>query len=132
MAIDVLNRFPSVPIITGTKEKISVSDFKAKKQEIDGLSFEGILRQKTSGNGDLKISKHAGERLRQRNIDLSDNQWQRLETGVKKAELKGIRESLIMVDDVAFIVNVNSNTVITAVDDNDDKVFTNIDGAVIA
>ena len=130
MAIDVLNRFPSVPIITGTKEK--TSDRNIRSQENSGNSFESILRAKTAGSGELKISKHAGERLRQRNIDLSDNQWLRLETGVKKAELKGIRESLIMVDDVAFIVNVNSNTVITAVDDNDDKVFTNIDGAVIA
>ena len=131
MAIDVMNRFPSTPILTGTKEKISVSDFKAKKQEIDGLSFESILRKKLSDPGELKISKHAGERLKQRNIDLSDTQWQRLESGVKKAGLKGIRESLIMVDDVAFIVNVNSNTVITAVDENEDKVFTYIDGAVI-
>ena len=131
MAIEVMNRFPSVPILKGTKEQISVSDFKAKKQEIDGLSFEGILREKISDKGELKISKHAGERLKQRNIDLSDTQWQRLETGVKKAGLKGIRESLIMVDDVAFIVNVGNNTVITAVDDDEDKVFTNIDGAVI-
>ena len=36
-----------------------------------------------------------------------------------------------MVDDFAFIVNVNNNTVITAVDENEDRVFTNIDGAVI-
>ncbi len=130
MAIDVLNRFPSVPIILGTKEK--ASDLKVKEPAAGGLSFESVLKAKTSGNGELKISKHAGERLRQRNIDLSDTQWSRLETGVKKAGLKGIRESLIMVDDVAFIVNVNSNTVITAVDENEDKVFTNIDGAVIA
>lgn len=130
MAIDVFNRFPSVPIVTGPKDLRS--DIKEKQPVREGASFESILKAKTSGNGELKISKHAGERLLQRNIDLTDNQWQRLESGVKRAEQKGIRESLIMVDDVAFIVNVNSNTVITAVDENDDKVFTNIDGAVIA
>jgi hypothetical protein len=37
-----------------------------------------------------------------------------------------------MVDDYAFIVNTKNNTVITAVSGNDDKIFTNIDGAVIA
>ena len=45
--------------------------------------------------------------------------------------MKGIRESLIMVDDVAFIVNVSKSTVITAVDEGEDMIFTNIDGAVI-
>jgi flagellar operon protein len=45
--------------------------------------------------------------------------------------MKGIKESLIRVDDVAVIVNVGNNTVITAVDESEDRVFTNIDGAVI-
>jgi len=38
---------------------------------------------------------------------------------------------LVMVDDLAFIVNVKNNTVITAVNDMTDSIFTNIDGAVI-
>ena len=44
-----------------------------------------------------------------------------------------MKESLVMVDDFAFIVNVKNNTVITAMDQNtnDSNVFTNIDGAVI-
>ena len=128
MAIELLNRFPSVPQIQGLKE------FRPKETNDvnNGAdSFESILRKKTSESGDLKISKHANERIAQRNIDLSDDQWGRLKSGVKKAELKGIKESLIMVDEFAFIVNVNKNTVITAVDENEDKVFTNIDGAVI-
>lgn len=37
-----------------------------------------------------------------------------------------------MVDDLAFIVNVKNNTVITAVGDSTDSIFTNIDGAVIS
>jgi len=129
MAIDVLNRFPSVPQISGLKENRPLKE----KTNVTGseVSFEDVLKAKTSREGELKISKHANERLAQRHIDLSDGQWQRLESGVKKAELKGIRESLIMVDDVAFIVNVGNNTVITAVDDGEEKVFTNIDGAVI-
>jgi hypothetical protein len=36
-----------------------------------------------------------------------------------------------MVDDLAFIVNIKSNTVVTALGDSSDSVFTNIDGAVI-
>ena len=39
--------------------------------------------------------------------------------------------SLVMVDDLAFIVNVKSNIVVTAVGGSADSIFTNIDGAVI-
>ena len=56
---------------------------------------------------------------------------ERLENGTTKAREKGIRESLVMVDDLAFIVNVKSNIVVTAVGGSADSIFTNIDGAVI-
>ena len=54
-------------------------------------------------------------------------------TAQKKAGEKGIRESLVLVDQLAFIVNVKNNTVITAMDqtETDENIFTNIDGAVI-
>ena len=98
-----------------------------------GLSFQEILeRQRVqSSSGELKFSKHASERLVSRNIDLTSSQLSRLESGAKMASEKGIKESLVMVDNMAFIVNVKNNTVVTAVNDGDDRVFTNIDGAVI-
>lgn len=96
------------------------------------LSFQEILNNtqsvKTEG---LKFSKHANQRLATRNINLSAEQMERLENGTTKAREKGIRESLVMVDDMAFIVNVSNNTVITAVGSSADSIFTNIDGAVI-
>jgi flagellar operon protein len=96
------------------------------------ISFSQFLeKEQAAETGALKFSKHANERLASRNIDLSDQQLERLETGAKKAQEKGIKESLVMIDDIAFIVNIKNNTVVTAVNDSDDKVFTNIDGAVI-
>ncbi len=96
------------------------------------LSFKEILDSKQSEktNG-LRFSKHANQRLATRNINLSAEQMERLENGTTKAREKGIRESLVMVDDMAFIVNIKNNTVITAVGDSDGSIFTNIDGAVI-
>lgn len=96
------------------------------------LSFKEILDSKQSEktNG-LKFSKHANQRLAMRNINLSAEQMERLENSTTKAREKGIRESLVMVDDMAFIVNIKNNTVITAVGDSADSIFTNIDGAVI-
>ena len=57
----------------------------------------------------------------------------RLETGVEQAREKKIKDSLVMVDDLAFIVNVKNNVVVTAMNQEDTKeqIFTNIDGAVI-
>ena len=100
----------------------------------EGLSFEEIWKQKTAQTGkELRFSKHAANRLADRSITLSDNQLNRLTEGAKKAGEKGIRESLVMVDQLAFIVNVPNNTVITAMDQNQagENIFTNIDGAVI-
>ena len=50
-----------------------------------------------------------------------------------QAKEKSIKESLVMMDNIAFIVNIKNNTVITAMDQktNDSNIFTNIDGAVI-
>lgn len=96
---------------------------------ISTKSFDEILKFKQENT--LRFSKHASERLISRNIALSDEQLSRLENGTKKAQEKGINETLVMVDNIAFIVNVKNNTVVTAVDEASEKVFTNIDGAVI-
>ncbi len=90
--------------------------------------FAEILEQTTS---EVKFSKHANERLQSRNIDLSESQKERLNHAVKTAQGKGIKESLVMLDDLAFIVNVKNNTVVTAITKGEQKVFSNIDGAVI-
>lgn len=97
-----------------------------------GQTFEEILsQQKAEVSGELKFSKHANERLVSRNIDLTEMQRERLEGAVKKAEAKGIKESLVMMDNLAFIVNVKNNTVVTAVTGEEERIFSNIDGAVI-
>lgn len=95
-------------------------------------SFEEILKSKTNEIEGLKISKHAEMRLQSRNIKLSDTQKERISQAVKKAEEKGVRDSLVMVDNIALVVNIKNKTVVTAVNSNELKqnVFTNIDGAV--
>lgn len=113
-----------------------------KTETMEGLSFQDILRKqadsKAAGNigrglPEVKFSKHAANRLADREIELSDNQLERLSEGTKKASAKGIRETLVIVDQLAFIVNIPNNTVITAMDrtETNDNVYTNIDGAVI-
>ena len=89
--------------------------------DTEGQSFGDIL----------KFSKHASQRLNSRNIELSGEQQMRLSDAAGKARDKGMNESLVMVDDLAFIVNVKNNTVVTAVNGTANAIFTNIDGAII-
>ncbi len=100
----------------------------------DGQSFQEILESsRARAQGQVRFSKHAAGRLAERNIELTRGQMERLQEGAQKAQMKGIKESLVIVDQLAFIVNIPNNTVVTAMNRQDaaENVFTNIDGAVI-
>lgn len=128
------NSFPSIAQLQdqylGAGRKKDVTPAKGS------LSFQDILTKKTDviqGSGEVRFSKHAANRLSDRNIELTEEQVERLNLGAAKASAKGISESLVIVDSLAFIVSVPNQTVITAMDqtETDENVFTNIDGAVI-
>lgn len=120
-----------------TDQYLAQSKKNVSNEAKDGLSFRDVLQQKAAeainDSGEVKFSKHASVRMADRNIELSSNQLERLNDGVKKAGQKGIKDSLVIVDELAFIVNVPNNTVVTAMDSKEanENVFTNINGAVI-
>ncbi|WP_400162978.1 TIGR02530 family flagellar biosynthesis protein [Brevibacillus sp. TJ4] len=89
------------------------------------------LAQTAKGKG-LTFSQHAANRMRERGISLETSQIERLESAVQKAASKGAKESLIMMDNVAYVVSIVNRKIITAVDDGSMKenVFTNIDSAI--
>lgn len=126
------NQFSSIEQVTDQYLNQNRNVGVTKKTEI---SFQDILEQKQAGmeSTALKFSKHASMRLENRNINLSEEQKARLETGAEKAEAKGIKESLVLVDSLAFIVNIPNKTVVTAMEQGEsaDNIYTNIDGAVI-
>lgn len=128
----ISNQFASIEQVTD--QYLSRNSAQAA-DSVNGLSFEEILkqRQKVSERSELRFSKHAQGRLNDRHINLSEEQSERLESGVMKASEKGIQESLVILDSLAFIVNVPNRTVVTAMDQSEskDNIFTNIDGAVI-
>ncbi|MCM1134834.1 MAG: flagellar protein [Clostridium sp.] len=105
-----------------------------KTVNAQGKSFQEILEgSRAEAVGEVKFSKHAAGRLADRNIELTGSQMARLQEGAQKAQEKGIRESLVIVDQLAFIVNIPNSTVVTAMNHGDtaENIFTNIDGAVI-
>ena len=93
------------------------------------VNFRDILGSKMPEP--VQFSKHAALRLNDRNINLTGEQIDRVSNGIGKANDKGIRDSLVLVDDLALIVNVQSRTVITAITQAQENIFSNIDGAVI-
>lgn len=102
-------------------------------RQTEGRSFQEILESASIREEGVRFSKHATQRLSNRNIELTNEQMERLQEGAVKASQKGIKESLVLVDQLAFIVNIPNHTVVTAMQQNetDEQVFTNIDGAVI-
>jgi flagellar operon protein len=123
----IRNQFASIEQVTG--QYLTQGSVNNSAQTSD-ISFADVLKEKQTT---IRFSKHAAERLESRNISLSDEQSARLANGVKQADDKGIRESLVLVDSLAFIVNVPNKTVVTAMDQTETQsnIFTNIDGAVI-
>lgn len=102
------------------------------KNTVNGASFNDVL-SRIKSNDSIKFSKHAMDRLNSRNISLTEDEIGRINDGVNKAQSKGVREALIMMDNKVFVASVQNKTIITAVagEQLKDNVFTNIDGAVI-
>jgi flagellar operon protein len=93
-----------------------------------GATFAELLR-----NQEVHLSHHAEERLRQRGILLNNDQLAKISAAINDAASKGAKDSLLLMNDLAFIVNVKNKTVVTAMDKHSfqNNVFTKIDSAVI-
>jgi flagellar operon protein len=104
---------------------------KPRTEPLRGPSFGDVLAEKSA---QVQFSGHAVQRVRRRGIEVGQGTLERLQAGVERAAGKGARESVVFVDNTAFVVSVRNRTVITAVDREHmkDHVFTNIDSAVIA
>ena len=83
--------------------------------------------------GRLRFSRHACQRLARRNIPFGAQDLAKLENAVERAQRKGARESLVLLDDLALIVSIKNRVVITAIDTENRKegIFTNIDSVIL-
>jgi len=101
------------------------------KPQSSEAGFVGALDQAASG---LRLSKHAQKRVDRRQLNLTAAQLGRLDSAIGKAAVKGARNSVVMLDDLAVVVDVRARTVVTAMQQQSEtgRVFTNIDSVVIA
>jgi flagellar operon protein len=119
---------PFIPI-GGTKDlKQNPARISNKTNPVD---FNSIFTQELNK---LKFSNHAQTRMVSREISLDKNELNRLESAINKVDSKNGRESLVMLDDKAFIVNIPNRTVVTLFtkEQLQEDVVTNIDSAVFA
>ena len=95
-------------------------------------TFSQILAD-ISADTSLKMSKHANERMEERNIIITDQEWQTINEKVTDAKKKGVNQPLVLMDQAALIVSAKNNTVITVVDrlEAKEQIFTNIDGTIV-
>jgi len=108
-----------------------------KNYENNNSFFKDILNEKIKkeekAENEVVFSKHANDRIRERNINISTDVTEKLNEAAEQAKDKGLKNVLVMVDNQAFIISTMNNKVITAVNSNElkENIFTNIDGAVI-
>ncbi|MDC3414132.1 flagellar protein [Aquibacillus sp. 3ASR75-11] len=98
-------------------------------QQQGGSTFSDVLAEVQ----DLKISKHAKQRLVERNIKIDSTQWMEISKKIDEASQKGITDSLVVTKDAALLVSAKNKTIVTALDRGEasSKIFTNINGTIL-
>lgn len=103
-----------------------------KKQSTNGTSFQQVFQNELSSQSSIKVSKHASMRLASRGIEITSDELKRIDEAVTEANKKGIKDSLVIMKDVALVVNIKNKTIVTAVKNEDEQqIFSKIDGAIL-
>lgn len=118
-----IQQVPSHALLQNKQSKIVKTNSQAS-------SFQTVLGQTQT---QLKISKHAQDRLNERNINISSDKWNEIADQVKEAKKKGITNSLVITNEATLLVSAKNHTVVTALDrdEAESRIFTNINGTIL-
>jgi len=109
---------------------------KNKKLPIHLTPFKQLLQKrfkaKNTGDQGVRLSGHAKKRLEERNLEFNTNEYLKIKDAIHKLKEKGGKDSLVITGQAAYIVDVDNETVVTAMDKNDmaENVFTKIDSTL--
>lgn len=112
------------------------SEFKDLVEKFSSDNSQVGLRQPQIGANqigpEVNVSAHAMKRLQERNIELDGDEFSRIKEAIGKLRNKGGHDSLVITNKAAYVVDVDKNTVVTAVDKNNmnENVFTKIDSTI--
>lgn len=117
-----------------SQKKVDVSN--KLPQEGSKSEFGELLKAK-QGNLDkseISLSTHAAKRLQEREIDFDGSEYLKVKNAITKLRGKGAKDSLVITEKAAYVVDVKNNKVVTAVDkmSMNENVFTKIDSTVFA
>lgn len=104
----------------------------AARERQAGPAFGDALHRAAE---DLRLSRHAQKRVDRRELDLDQGRLDRLNDAITSAAAKGARNSVVVLDELAVVVDIRERTVVTAMNKEEggrNRVFTNIDSVVIA
>lgn len=133
---------PNVSSLPSEQQKAEKSNTLKQGQQsefqnllVDQLGKNDIRHPQISGlnvGQDVNVSTHAMKRLQERNIELDGNEYMKLKEAISKLRTKGGHDSLVITEKAAYVVDVDKNTVVTAVDKNNmnENVFTKIDSTI--
>jgi flagellar operon protein len=118
----------SKDVVTSSKQDDnSIKDLNKLRQN----SFIQILNDRLQPD-EISFSAHALSRLEQRNIVVDEKIKAQLEEAIEKIALKGGKESVIMLENVAYLVSIPNKKIITALSQCEENLFTNIDSAYLS
>jgi flagellar operon protein len=114
---------------TGSSPKL------APQSQVGTQNFRALLQNalgKTDENG-LNVSSHAEKRLTERHISMDGPTKNLLMEALDELKAKGARDSLVLTRSAAFVLNVPSRTLVTAMDLSEmkDRIVTNIDSVSV-
>ena len=123
---------PNVTKVPG-QQKVDVSNKLPKSSSPSEFNelLNSVENQAPLQDG-ISLSSHAAKRLQERQIDFDGNEYLKVKDAISKLKAKGGRESLVVTDKAAYIVDVRGSKVVTAVDkaSMNENVFTKIDSTV--
>ena len=102
---------------------------KSKGKETN--DFQKILESSIKEKDQVKISNHAQKRLLERDIKLQQTDMNLINKAMDDLKEKGAKESLMIYKDMAFIASVDNRTIITAMQNQEVDIVTNIDSTII-
>lgn len=106
---------------------------KSQSKSIKSEPFSTQLQSAIQANSKLSVSKHAQQRLSQRNIQITAENWAKIEQKVSEAKKMGVTDSLVLLPNAALIVSAKNQTVITALgrEEASSQIFNNINGTIL-
>ncbi len=95
--------------------------------------FQQLLQNELQEKTELKLSKHAKQRMDMRGIEFSTEKWLTIQEKVNEAKQKGVNDSLVITHDAALVVSAKNDTVITVLnrEEAQSQIFTNINGTIL-